>query len=172
MRDRPSAVQIEPPPAAGKPASDPPESFDVRPDTKWSLTTSQLYKGAGLIAVIVLAGAALLPSLLPKSVAIATQGYVETTIGTAKADARAVADAQAAQIKAMGTEVGQIKVKVVGLQHVQHKARASQEADRVTRHIRNGDRRVAEYARIYEAGLRNQKAQRPREPLDGVRLPR
>lgn len=160
--DRPSALKVQPPPVPA--GSLPPEAFDVRAETKWTLTTKQLWRGAGLVAFAVLAVAALLPNLLPKTLTIATQSYVEAQ------DARQSDRMDAAEEHDLeqDEQIRLITVSIEGFGDGQNKARASAEAARVTQHIRNADRRVEEYERIRQACLRNLSAKPQREPLDGV----
>lgn len=141
---------------------------DVTKGTKITTTVGQLWRGAGLVAFVVLSIAAILPNLLPKKFTIATQTYVEESVETAKADGMVVVAENTGAIGEVREEVGAIKVTLEGVVDGQQKARAAQEAERVTRAIRRSDRRVREYQRVYEAGVKNQKA--GREPLDGVDL--
>ena len=148
--------------------SDPPMKFDVTKETTVHLTVGQLVRIVMLIALVVMSVAAVLPNILPKKYTIATQTYVEESVSAAHAEAEAKVASNTEKIQTLTDGVGLIQAKVEDVEHVQIQARAAQEADRVTRHIRNGDRRVAEYHRVYEAGVRNLKSKR--EPLEGVRL--
>lgn len=161
-------MQIE---RASDPPSDPPETFDVGKETYFRLSVGQLAKLIALVAAAVLAVAAVLPNILPKKWTIATQTFVEESVSAAKAKADEQAKKNVDAIEDVQTEVRFIKVKVESVEEVQVQSRAAQEADRVTRHIRSGDRRMQEYQRVYEAAKRNLKSKEPREPLEGVQLP-
>lgn len=139
--------------------------------TRFSLTATQLWKGAVAVALAVLAIAAILPNILPRKFTIATQTYVDESVDGARAAGVAAEERMASRVSDVASEVGVIKVKVGAVETVQNQSRAAQEADRVTRHLRSGDDRVREYQRIYESGLRNLRSDPQREPLDGVRLP-
>lgn len=174
--ERKSAVQIESP-APGKVPSDPPEPHDVSKDTRVSMSVGGLAKLVALVAMAVLAVAAILPNILPKRYTIATQTYVEEKVADAKEDGLKVVDVNTQAIKKLDDTVEQHGAILVRVETVQNEARASQEADRVTRHIRNGDRRVREYDRVYKAAVRNLKRKAatqsgaPLDPLEGVDLP-
>ncbi len=133
-------------------------------DSKWTLTTKQLYRGAMGVAALALAVAALMPWMLPKTMTIATQSYVEAQAGAV--------ENQVAELRAHDQEQDKqlqlIHVSIKGFGDGQNKSRAAQEAARVTQHLRNADRRVAEYERIRAACMRNLEAEPQREPLDGV----
>lgn len=161
MPDDRLSLQMRPPPVPGDAE---PEAVDVRPETKWILTTRQLVRWATLIAAVVISVAAILPNLLPKTMTIATQSFVEAQ------DARQSDRMDAAEEHELDQDeqIRLITVSIEGFSDGQNKARASAEAARVTLHIRNADRRVDEYERIRAACMRNLEAEPQREPLDGV----
>jgi hypothetical protein len=121
------------------------------------------------VAAVVLAIAAVLPNLLPKAFTIATETYVDQSVAAAYDAGISTVEDNTRQIGQLQNDVGVIKVDLGHLVEGQQKARASQEAERVTSSIRNSNRRVREYRRVYEAAIANQRG--GRDPLEGVRLP-
>lgn len=159
-----SAIQIE---RESVPPSDPPEAFDVSRGTYFRLSVGQIARLIALVALAVLSVAAVLPNVLPKKYTIATQTYVEEKVEAARQEGLVAMQENTKAIESTNATLGVIKAKI----EIVEEARAGQEADRVTRHIRNGDQRVREYDRVYRAALRNLKAEPPRDPLDDVELP-
>lgn len=162
MSDRPSFLQFE----QGPDDSDDIGAtvVDVTRKTRVSMSTTQLWRLMGLVAAFVLSIAAILPNLLPKKWTIATQTYVDESTG---AVLKAV-EADRETDKRQDGEIKYITVSIEEFADQQRKTRASAEATRVTQHIRNSDRRLAAYQRIYAACLRNLKA--GKEPLEGVNV--
>lgn len=141
--------------------------FDLTPGIRVRLTPRQLGAVVSATVALVLAVAAVLPAVLPKKYTIATEDYVSKAVEAQAAVSTQAVTEQKMAVAEVKDQVSAIVVKVDTLVDTQQKSRASQEAERVTNRIKDSTHRLREYQRIYEAGLRNLKADR--EPLEGVR---
>lgn len=137
---------------------------DLSKDMKIGVTSRQLWRGALAIAGLCFGVAAVLPNVLPKTWKIATESYVEAQAGAVNTRI----DVIAAKGIERDDQLRTISVSIKGFAQAQNRQTASQEADRVTRSIRNADDRVSAYQRVHDAAMRNLTA--GREPLEGVSL--